>query len=161
MATDPRELAETLAAVAKGDVPLSTLAGLSAKDLANILSQAIAQMQVGRDAKALPILKVLIALDEKNPIFHEYLGLAYERLGQHEEAIAAYSKNIETLGALESADDRLCEGHLLRARLFAQSGAMSDALNDVEAAKRHHVGQDPELAAEIKMLEQAIEGARP
>ncbi|MEQ8276712.1 MAG: BTAD domain-containing putative transcriptional regulator [Deltaproteobacteria bacterium] len=161
MADKPGDLTETLIAVAKGDLPLSMVAGLSAKELAQVLSQALAQMQIGRDDKALPILKVLVALDEKNPIFHEYLGLAYERLGRHDEALEAYSRNIEALGSLTSAEDRLCEGYLLRARLNAQRGELSDAKHDVEAAKRHSKGVDAEMAQEIAVLEQVLGEARP
>ncbi len=160
MADNPAQLTETLLAVARGEIPLANVAGLSAKELAHVLSQALAQMQVGRDDKALPILRVLVALDEQNPVFHEYLGLAYERLGKHDEALESYSRNIEALGALTSAEDRLCEGYLLRARLFAQRGELGEAKDDVAAAKRHHSGADREVAQEIAVLEQVLGESR-
>lgn len=159
--TSVENLTDTLLAVAKGELPLSMVAGLSAKELAHVLSQALAQMQVGRDDKALPILRVLVALDEKNPIFHEYLGLAYERLGQHDEALESYSRNIEALGSLTAAEDRLCEGYLLRARLNAQRGELAEAKDDVASAKRHHTGADREMAQEIAVLEQVLGEVRP
>ncbi len=159
VATDPDALAATLQAVAEGEIPLSQVAGLGGDELALVLGQAIAQMKIGRDAKAIPILKVLVALDEKKAVFHEYLGLAHERLGQYDEALASYSKNLEVLGHLPDADERLCEGYLLRARLFAQCDQMTEAGADIASAKTHQ-DADPALAQEIVVLERVVSEAR-
>lgn len=153
-------LGTLLAQVAKGEVPLSALGGMDAKMLAQILSQAVAQMQVGRDDKAVPILEVLIALDPPNPIFHEYLGLAAERLGDHDRAYAEYSVNIGELERAGNKGDRLCEAYLLRARLSALKGEMSLAADDLVKAHQHDQGHDAELRQELKLLQQAVEGAR-
>lgn len=161
MESDPNEaLGRLLAQVAKGETPLSALAGMDAKMLAQILSQAIAQMQVGRDDKAVPILEVLVALDPINPVFHEYLGLAAERLGDHDRAYAEYSANIGELERMGNKGERLCEAYLLRARLSALKGEMNLAADDLVHAHQHDLGRDPELRQELKLLQQAVEAAR-
>jgi hypothetical protein len=156
-----QQLGELIVKIANGEVSLAELGGLDAPKLAAILSQAIAQMQVGRDDKAVPILQVLIALDPLNPIFHEYLGLAAERLGDHQRAYTEYTANIFELEKLESPNAvRLCEAYLLRCRLSATRGDMALAAADLEVARKHDHGKDPELRQEVRLLEQAIGGAR-
>lgn len=137
-------------------MPLTALTGLSAKDYAQILSQAVAQMQIGRNENALSILEVMVALDPDNAVYQEYLGLCLQRLGRHQDAVVAYGANIEALTKLTSVGPRLCEAHLLRGQLYAGLGAQAEAQADLAAAKTNDQGRDPELSGEIRRLEQVL-----
>lgn len=156
--SDIQSLGETLAKVATGECSLAEAAGLDAAALGEALHFALIQMQVGKNDAASRVLRGLVALDAQNPIFHEYLGLALERMNDLEAALAQYSENISALEGLSAPDDRLFEAYLLRARLQARRGAVMDAKKDLERVKAHDRGLDPALTQEMLALGRAVEG---
>src|SRR5262245_5151286 len=101
-------IADRLTHVAQGRAELKDLLALGPKELAAILTLAISKMRIGRNEEAARILRGLVALDDKNPIFHQYLGLSLERAADLKGAIEAYSANIDRLSALDDVAGDLC-----------------------------------------------------
>lgn len=153
----PQELADLLAGMVQGSVPIGDLAGLTTDDKVKILQYGLAQMKVGKNEQAVTILEGLVALDHGNPLFREYLGLAYERADRLTDALAQYDAHVEGLKTL-GRPDRLFEGYLLRARLHAKLGDLDAAATDLAEAKAHEDGTQPALQKERALLEQALAG---
>jgi hypothetical protein len=150
-------MGEAIAGLARGELSLAELADLSNEELAEILQFAAAQMKVGKNAEAARVLKALVALEEANPVFHEYLGLALERCDDLDGALSEYDINIDQLNTLGDAGDRLFEAYLLRARLNLKRGDTGRAAADLEQSRSHDAGHDPVLTQELERLAMAMD----
>lgn len=84
------EIEPAFEAFAQGQVSFAEFLGLDPDALARLLHLALAQLQVGRVRDAVSIIEGLIALDDRNFVFHQYLGLAKERGKDYEGAVRAY-----------------------------------------------------------------------
>lgn len=153
-------IADRLARVAQNQAPLSDLLALGPKELAAILSLAIAKMRIGRNDEAARIMRGLVALDADNPLFHQYLGLSLERASDLDGAIGAYSTQIERLQKRDDVAADLCQAFSLRCRAFAMKGELSSAAADLSAARRFVPGNDVVLRQELEQLERVVGGAR-
>ncbi len=149
------EVGGALARVAKGELELSQLAGMNAEQLTAILSLALSQLRAGKDAEATRLLRALVALDDRNPLFHMYLGLALERAKDLPGALAEYSANI----SCTKDQSELCQAHLLRCRAYLMAGDVVSARADLAAAKRIDDGNDPTVRQELAQLEHLAGGA--
>ncbi len=142
-------------AFAAGRVSFAEFLGVDPDALARLLHLAVAQLQVGRIADAISIIEGLIALDDGNYIFHQYLGLARERGKDYSGAVAAYD---QMLARVLGRDDRAVEqveGFLLRARAHAVLGRVELAAKDLASAQGLCVNDDQlsEMTAElVRML---------
>jgi len=148
---------EELAKLARGEISVAEVAGLGAEDLAKILQLALAQLQIGKKDKAIQILRGLVALDDRNPVFHEYLGIALERDSDLEGALAEYTRNVEGLAGIGDRS-RLSEAHLLRSRVQALRGDRAAARQDLEAARRNDPGNDADVRDMIERLASVLDG---
>lgn len=145
-------------AFVEGRVSFAEFLGLDPEALARLLHLALAQLQVGRAADAISIIEGLIALDDRNYGFHQYLGLAKERAKDYDGAVRAYD---DMLARVLGRDDRRveqAEGFLLRARAHAVLGHLDLAAKDLARAQGQSV-DDEQLQAMTEELARLLGGA--
>jgi tetratricopeptide (TPR) repeat protein len=150
--------AETLASVLAGEQPVSALAGLGPEEMATLLEYGLNQMRAGYNEKAAKTLEVLAKIEDGNPVFTQYLGLAWERAGDRQRALEAYDRTVADLARLRAAPQRRVDAHLLRGNLRATSGDVAGAREDLDATKSFFQGGDDAVAREIGILERAVGG---
>jgi predicted Zn-dependent protease len=158
--TDERivEIEPAFLAFVEGRVSFAQFLGLDPDALARLLHLAIAQLQVGRFADAISIIEGLIALDDQNYVFHQYLGLARERSKDYEGAVAAYDDMLaRVLGREERAVEQV-EGFLLRARAHAVLSHIELTAKDLVRAQGLSV-EDRELGEMTAELARMLGGA--
>jgi len=156
--TETLEIADRrLRAVASGELSVAEAAGIDPVQLARVLKLALEQLRVGSPDRAVTVLRGLIAFDEENPIFYEYLGIALERVSDLEGAVRAHGHNIERLLARGTEVQRLCEGFALRARVHVLRGDRGAAREDLRVARSHHRGEDADIEALLRSIEAALD----
>lgn len=144
-------------AFVEGRVSFAQFIGLDPEALARLLHLAIAQLRVGRISDAVSIIEGLIALDDQNFVFHQYLGLARERAKDYEGAVGAYDDMLARVLGREDLKVEQVEGFLLRARAHAVLGHMDLAAKDLAHAQGLSV-RDEELKGMASELERLLGG---
>lgn len=141
-----------------GQVSFAEFLGLDPEALARLLHLAIAQLQVGRVDDAISIVEGLIALDDRNFVFHQYLGLARERARDYEGAVRAYDDMLARVLGREDRRIEQVEGLLLRARAHAVLGRLELAAKDLARAQGLSV-EDEQLEEMTEELARLLGGA--
>lgn len=151
------EIEPAFEAFVEGRVSFAEFIGLDPEALARLLHLALAQLQVGRTSDAISIIEGLVALDDRNFVFHQYLGLARERNKDFEGAVSAYDDMLARVLGRAGREVEQVEGFLLRARAHAVLGNLELAAKDLARAQGLSV-QDTELKAMTEELARLLGG---
>jgi hypothetical protein len=114
------------------------------------MALALAKLSARRDGEALRVLRGLVSLDPRCPPFRMYLGIARERTGDLDGAIADYTSALDLLEG-SGEDDQMAELHLLRGLARVRSDVIG-ARNDLLQVKRRAHALDAAWAQKVSRL---------
>ncbi len=101
-----------------------------------LTGRAMAHIQLGEDADAIPDLRRLAVLEPENGAPHLHLGMVHQRLGKADQARGHYRAALEL--QLDGPEEALVRGNLAALRIAR--GELTSALEELELA----VGLDPD-----------------
>lgn len=120
----PPELAERLI---KGEMTLGEFLGLSSSALYAIANIGYQMLTTGKLESALTIYKGLVEASPYDSVFHCHLGATLYAMGEHEEAVAAYTKALQ----FNKANADALAG---RGELYLRMNKVAEGLADLKAA---------------------------
>lgn len=98
----------------------------------NQLNQIESLCQQEKFEQALVLLKSLIAVHQKDPILHNFIGKVYAILGDSKEATRAFKKTL-------NLNKNFIEAYFNMGNVFAQQGKHHEALKHFEVCLKHNI----------------------